>query len=448
MALSLVPTTPNAPTQVDAPKRTGKSGKPGKPKTNAKHKGVQILNARSKNGALSLRWVDLETRRERTELLPGVTTRKDARESAILKSQKLVADKRAFVEVGRCAVREIATECKSFLDEATKAPRKGPNVGKRLAPNTVARYRVALNDFASWCVSQGLTTLRDLTAAKLSDWRTSRLEHTMSSGELRNVSTVNFEMKPVRAMLTLAHAAGRFDSLTDVKIRAALARFSEAKPAPVCLTVAKIRALLRAVTERDAARPIKHAPAFALALLGGMRRGEVAALTVGQVAFDEPTEYDPTITHAVVHGVGTKTAPREVDVLPYSPLLLDLLHALADDRKPDDALQGADYEQLGAESTALAELGGGLDGFVFKTLRSTCASYQGPIPGNDKAKADRLGHTLAVAAKYYLAVSKGTPLVAASLDAIMQCEPELRAIIAAVTRQRAPRASRAARRAE
>lgn len=89
------------------------------------------------------------------------------------------------------------------------------------------------------------------------------------------------------------------------------------------------------------------------------------------------------------------------------------------------------YQAIGSLSKRL-RAGGRTppEGFCMKDLRSTCATYQSPLPGNAKAKADRLGHTLAVAEEHYLALPSGTPVTAPDLETVMQCEPELREIIA------------------
>jgi len=409
--------------------------------------GVTPIPPMPERGKLSwsLKWRDPSTRQWRYQVLPGVTVERVADQFALRKSVELDAAKRAIEVNGRCAARLIADECDQYLREASRAARKGPRKGKPMSPITVARYTAALDGFKAWCESRGLKTLQHLTRDKLSEWSSSCLDRPTPNGRERLMSTVNFELKPIRSMLLLARGKGRFESLDGEAIASALERYPEAKPEPKCLSVSAIRAVLRAVIERDSARREHAGPAFALGLLGGLRRAETL-LTVGNVRLNEPGEYDSSATHAVLHVTG-KTGARVVELLPYSPLLLELLTALVAGRADGERLHDLDYEQIGAESAALARLGGELEGFAFKTLRSTCASYQGPLAGDLKAKADRLGHRLAVAETYYLARPRGLPHLADSLDALMQCEPELRAIIDAVKRPHGRRASRAQHRA-
>lgn len=394
----------------------------------------------------SLRWRDPATRGWRYETLRGITTEKAAQPYALRKSVELDERKRRLAIDGQCAVTMIADEVRGYVAEASLSARKGPNKGKPLGAITVRRYTDTLAAFAAWCAQRELTSLRDLTRAKLSEWRAARRDTLTPSGQPRRVSTLNHELKPVRQMLLQARAQGRFESLDSDAINGALLSYPEAAPAPVCLSVPAMRALLQAVVTRDARRGWQAAPAFAIALLAGTRRAEVTAMRVSHFNPAEPTEYDPAVTHPTLFVPVGKTGPRTVELLPYSPLLVELLGEMVVDRAPTKARLGdVDYAALGKESTALAKVIG-FD-FSFKTLRSTCASYQGPIAGDAKSKADRLGHTMAVAQTYYLALPKGTPRVAPSLDALMQLEPELRAIIDAVKQLRAQRANQGRQRA-
>lgn len=428
----------NAPAQAAAPLQRQRA----RGKRTVAHPGVYLVKPRPDAGNMhyGIKWVDLDTGKMTFKRL-DVSERRAAEVHAREKSVELDTQRRAIEVHGRCAVRLIVDECAHYLEEASVAARRGKNRGGRLSPITVARYTVALDAFRDWCASQGLTTLRELTRDRLSSWKVLQRKQPRGDGELRMHSTVNFSMKPVRQMLLFARAGGRYESLDSDAIKAVLSPFPEAKPRPACLSAPAISTLLRTLIARDAKRVTQYAPVFALALLGGLRRAETI-LTVDAVCLCEPSAYDPSVVNPVLH-VDGKTGKRAVELLPYSPKLVALLHAMAHGRKPGARLHGLSYDALGAEASALAALGGELDGFDFKTLRSTCASYQGPLPGDRKPKADRLGHTMAVAERSYLALPKGTPLVAASLDDVMRCDAELDAIIAAIKPLRAPRANRA-----
>ena len=417
-------------------------------RTRANHRGVVIIKPRPEAGKLcyALRWRDLDDpTRVRTRVLDGITERRAAEPYALRKAHELDAQRRDIEVNGRCAVRLVSDEIKHYLTEAAVSARKGPHKGERLSATTVEQYTRNLALFQRWCDRSGKSTLKQLGRAELAAYKSSRAAPESSRGGHRKASTINLEIKPVRQMLLLARAQGRYESLDSDAIRAALERYAEPKPAPVCHPVAELRGILRCIVARDAQRRAGGlaAPAFALALLGGLRLGEITAAVVGNYTRHRPTAYDPTLTHpvlTVVHVDGlTKTGARMVALLPYSPLLVELLDALTLGRAPSARLVDFEYEAIGDEAAAL--------GIEFKSLRSTCCSYQGPLPGDNKTKADRLGHSEEVATRSYKALPFGSPASAASLDEIMQCEPELRAIIDAVSAARTTASSRARRRA-
>ncbi|HEY2735946.1 MAG TPA: site-specific integrase [Polyangiales bacterium] len=411
-------------------------------RSRVRHPGVVLIKPRPERGKRfwSLRWRDVATQRGHDETLDGVTERRVAEPYAVRKSAELDAQKRAVAVSGQCAVRLIADEAAHYLDEASAAAKRGVNVGKPLSPATVRAYTDALDQFREWCTARGLRTLQDLTRNQLSEWRTHRRRTPTVAGSDRKLSSVNHSLKPVRQMLLEARASGRFESLDSDAINGALARYPEPKPVPRCYSVATVRAML----DRLNGDPMVGA-AFAIALFGGLRRGEVSALTVKQVDLHARSDYDAGLTHPMLRDVTGKTGRRDVELLPYSPLLVELLAALTEDRKPHERLCDPSYEQLGNEAERLKRLGGDFADFNFKALRSTCASFQGPIPGDLKSKADRLGHTLAVAEEYYLALPRGTPRQASSLDALLRCEPEMRRLIEAIKQLRASRDIRSRR---
>lgn len=396
-------------------------------KTKVSHRGVQLLPPRAgRTIFFTLKWRDPSTRGWRYKLLRGVTAYDAARPYAVRWAHALDVTRRDIEVHGRAAATLIAEECARYIQESSRAAKKGPNKGKPLAPATVAHYTSALAVFQLWCQRQGLRVLSQLTRAKLSDFRE------LAAGDAMP-STINFRLKPVRQMLVNACVSGRFESLDSGAVAKALAAYPEADPEPVCIPAAELKALLRKAINDDLpesrprARPDKpqFGPALAVGLLGGLRRGEAAALRVDSFAPAELSAHDRRTTHPVLR-VGGKTGKRTVELLPYSPLLVELLAALTAGRPAGASLLGLSYKQIGARSEKL--------GIEYKSLRSTCATYQQPLPGDEKRKADRLGHTIEVAVRHYLALPAGTPISAPSLDAVMGCEAELREIIAAAAR--------------
>jgi integrase len=240
------------------------------------------------------------------------------------------------------------------------------------------------------------------------------------------------------------------------QIDLALKAEDEPKARPRCYTVPEVRKLLRAALDADANAGVCRgelvapvAPAVALGLLTGMRRKELALVTVGDVDFENRRAYDGEATHNAMiklPGLITKGGvARGVALDPYAPILHPLLRALTEGRDPRELLLGLTYGQFSSMIPRLLEHGAPED-FQAKTMRSTCASYQGSLRGNPKMKSDRLGHTLAVSEKHYQAIPDGAPAEAESLEAIMRCKPELDEVIAAIQARTAADVARGVRR--
>lgn len=424
-------------------------------RTPLRHHGVQLLAPGSASGnharTWTIKWRDPLTRRWRTQRLPGLvntTTDADkARAAAVRKAAELDAAKRGLLVSGPAAVVTVQAECARYLTESALEAKKGVNRGQPLDANTVARYRRQLAIFTGWCTRVGCHVLGDLTQAKLADYRSYTRLAKHADGAVRTASTVNLCLKPVRQMLIDAKHGGRLDTLDSDAVRQALRAFPQSTPAPVCWSVPQLQAYLRAARHLDRSHAVPAlAPALCLALLGGLRLGEIYGCRVGDYRPREPTDYDPSRTHPVLL-VDGKTGARTVELLPYSPLLVALLDAMTAGRAADEPLQGLSYDQIDRWCLKLK--------LQIKSLRSTCASYQGPLLGDPKSKAARLGHTMSVCEVYYMALSKGTPKTQPapdpttpgapwpSLETIMQVSDEVRAVIAAVNARRTkPRAER------
>lgn len=451
-ALHIVPATVIDEPAPAAPRPTKRRGKRSNGKRRergeSRHTGVVVIKPRPGRAEYSLRYTDPTTGRPRQPRLPDVTTFAAAEAAAVTLFRTL--QKRAL-EVTLAGGREHAASAATLREESAAylgtVGRKVSRHGRPTSRITLRRYRDVLTQFSAWCEARGCTQLNQLTRTTLAEWLTSRLEAD-AHGHRRAVSTVNQEVKPVRQMLTAAALAGRLVHLSSDAVRGALARMTQPAPEPRCYSVPEVRAILRAALDFDTspARPRRApamAPVIAAALLTGMRRGELAALQVSMVLFDAPTAYDPSITtgHDVVRLPAsiTKTGvARDVAMHPYSPLLGELLRALIHGRGPRERVFKIGYVVMGDYAWRLRTAGRGAPAdFCLKSLRSTCATYQSPLAGNPKAKADRLGHTLAVAEQHYLALPSGTPLTAPSLESVMQCEPEVREIISRVLAKRA-----------
>jgi integrase len=347
-------------------------------------------------------------------------------------------------ERAAAAAITVREEAATYVAEVA---RKVSKHGRPTSQTTLSAYRTQLEAFAVWCDARGVQLLSQLELGTLKAWLNSRLD-TPAHGRARKVSTVNQEVKPVRQMLIAAAQAEHLHLSTDV-IRGALKRRTQPANKPRCLSVEEIRATLQAALDYDA-RPSQPrgkrvmaplAPAVAVALLSGMRRRELAEVQCGEVLFNAASQFDPSIKtgHDLIDLPGHKTktgAPRGVLLAPYSPLLGLLLRALTQGRPRTHRVFGIGYQSLGDRVWMLRDYGAPAD-LNIKMLRSTCATCQRPLPGDLKSKAERLGHTLAVAEAYYLAAPTGLPMAAPDLETVMQCHAEVREVLARVHAARA-----------
>lgn len=414
---------------------------PTRAKQESRTKGVVLIRPRPGRQFYALRYTDPASGKSKQPRLPGVTTLEAAQAAAETLSRTL---QRRKLDVALAGGREYAASACSVRDEIatylTTVGLKESRRGKRTSKVTLRRYRDGLNGFVTWLEGRGVTQLAELSRASLAEWLVSRQQQP-AHGHARRVSTVNQEVKPIRQMLIAAAVAGRLVHLSSDAIRGVLKRLVQPAPQPRCYSVVELRAILQAALDLDAdpKRPRRSppiAPVVATALLSGMRRGELGKVQCHEVLFDAPSEYDPDVTTGLdvirLPAHKTKThQKRDVELAPYSPLLGELLQALKRGRAGHERLLRVGYVMLGTYAKRLRKYGAPAD-FSFQHCRSTCATYQSPLPGNAKAKAARLGHTLAVADMHYLALPSGTPVTAPNLETVMKCEAQLRAIIARV----------------
>ncbi len=417
------------------------------------HSGVVLIppNAARRKATWSMRWQDPDTECRHEQRIEHCTHPTRHRAAAVIEAKRRAAQiAKAKLEISLGRARRsgvsIDQEIVTYMQSVTASTSAS---GRRTQQVTLDAYAGELARFAAWMRDADVTTLDDLTAADLSAWKHSRVIAKARAGAgigtLRKSSTVNQEIKPARQMLIAARKGGRLLALDSDAINGALERLVEGRPEPRCLTVPEIKQLLAAAIAMDAdlngrKNGERVAPSIAVGLLTGLRRGELGGITVGAVQLDVSGDFID-----VPKELTKNYQQRDVEAQSYSPMLGVLLRALIDGRAdPSEPLLDLDDKMLGSVAVRLRKYGAPAD-FNIKTLRSTCASYQLPLPGDLKRKADRQGHTLAVAAKHYLSLPRGTALTAASLEAVMCCAEEIEEIIKAL---RASRATRSRRRAE
>lgn len=404
------------------------------------HPGVVLVAPKPPRHPLwAIRYINPDTGKRAYETVKGARDTTEGKKAAVKVARNKSTDIEArALELQLGAVRRsgrtVHDEIRAYQAETARSV---DATGRRTSPTTLRRYRDALATFSAWLAAREVDTLDDITQAHLADFRDARMliDSKRPGGGERKNSTVNQELKPIRQMLRRATESGRLRTVAPHEMAGAMRRLKEADPNVRCMTPEEIRATLRAALAYDAAArhgQTRMAPVIALGLLTGCRRGELAGLQVGHVLLDTITAGEPMDLIAVPNSLAKTGRERDVAATGYSPVMCELLRALTADREPDELLLSAEYGAIGCAVEGLIELGAPAD-FAIKTLRSTCCSYMLPLPGDMKRKAARAGHTLAIAERHYLALPRGIALTAPSLEVAMECEAELRLVLAALT---------------
>lgn len=440
------------------------------------HPGVVLKERRLPSGATAwrARFKDPDSGREVYLTLDptALPTHEARRVWAVRKSKELAkrnmdleagAPKLQTVELGE-AINRYRTACKH-----------------RLRKNTLTVYETAATAFETWAKKAGIETTTALTPAALAGFR----EHLISrrirqsvagarrgareeSGSVKlSPSSVNINLRATKTMLGYLRAHGLLARLSKDAISDTLKALPLPRQQPEYLTPRQLAKLLGAAMRHDAAmfeetrnehaglrlagttpryEPI--APFVAFLLLTGCRRGEALGLTWSDVDLDAVDHTGQRVGEIRLRAEDTKTHHARTIGLEVSPSLRRLLAGMK--------LRAQAGVELSVRVDALQVFGGespysvdlvdaardrlvkkfGAPKFDWQLLRSTCATYLTNAPGIFGAatvflSARQLGHSVAVAEKHYLGVHRGIPREARTLDAAMQIETQLRALLAA-----------------
>lgn len=384
------------------------------------------------------RWLDPVTGRRRELLLErvGLDTALDREAWLERKVEELRAARRVAILTGSPAVAAVplATGIAEYLADCR---------GRALEAKTVEIYGAALADLRAWLEGRGRRHLQSITPDDLLRYRAGLIRLPQAprtkNGRLGSLSSA---LGWWRRQRWLSPAVGR-DVIEDACLRL------KVPPATVIpLPAPAIRRLLAAcaAVEPDplGVRP-RHDAAIAgahvaLALLTGMRRGELDQLRRDQVDLEAAPGGELRLPPEV-----TKTGTGRVIDLAVSPGARELLRALL--ALPDDGsgtVWGAVISrQVTKPWKRRLQLGPakGPRGVVlppvewtYQRLRQTCGSWLTCAPGifggaSAFRSARQLGHSVAVAERHYLGVLREIPPAATTLDGALGIAAELRAII-------------------
>lgn len=390
----------------------------------SKTPGAWVLQDRRADGTLVWigRWKDPASgrRRELNLTAAGLTTAPARTRWKEAKAEELAAFRRARAlgRAGPAVAQELAAALAAYLAECDA----------RLRARTRGVYREALRSFQGWCVARGRRIVQEVTPADLHAYRAAAVSQAAAP---RTAST---HLARVRSALEWLR---RGELLPHVS-RDHIADFARALPAPLrpvnCLRPAQIRALLDAATTLE---PV-GAAFIAVALLTGMRLGELEALRWAYVDLDAapggelalPAEATKTHRARTIDLSVSPAARRIIDALPRrGPFVFGGEHAASREvaKRWKRACQLDGDEALRRPAVR----------WTWQHLRQTCGTYLTCSPGIFGAasayrSAAQLGHAVAVAERHYLGVLRGIPSDATTIEDAMESVAAFDAISALV----------------
>lgn len=442
-------------------------GRPKKRRTRTDHRGVKLLSRKLASGktVYVARWTDPVTGKLRQESLsspkgdrPALTTGEARREWAIEKSKKI--QDRDATEPGdeEAAPRTDATRAvNAYLDGLT-----------RKAPKTVQLYRQALDHLIAWAEKSGVTSIQEIDPKRLTSlgkYLHGLKAKSSAKGEgigrgasitttrLLAPATVNQFIRGIRTFLRHCRLEDLAPNLSSDVIRDRLPFAKNKRELPRFLKAKEVRALLQACRTHDAVmcsatrdgQPrAKYPPIFpfvATCLFTGMRFKEAASLRWADVHLEEGIiELSASATKT---GEGRRISLRE------TPALTEMLKRMEKESRggvyvfggdkplPRDMAESA-RRRLCAEERQLIGKGRnphkrepraeafGAPKFTWHDLRRTCGTFLTCAPAIYGAasaflSAKRLGHSVAVAERYYVGAVANIPPMAASLEVAMGC---------------------------
>ncbi len=442
--------------------------KPRTRRTKSPHPGV-VIRSRIREAGVTYyaRWQDPLTGREvDTNLSKLGLSSDEARVDWCVRKSKAIAARSAALEVGD-AVRTRTPPVEAvagYLDDCRA----------RLREQTIDAYAWAAERFAAFLTEVGVGVVEEVASSHLAGFRAAVVREprqTSARGKgagrgskraaprKRSPATVNSVLRAVGTMLSEWRRLGLLPRLDSDAIKDALRPLPMPKPRPVFLKPEELRRLLEAALRHDTevfaltraekagGTPIgltrryePIAPFVAHVLLTGCRLGEALALPWARVDLEALDEFGAPVGEIVLDHLATKTHHARAIDLAVSPGLRALLAARRL-RRGDDAyvFGGADPLPEALANAALRRLVGtfGSPRCTWKTLRSTADTYlvnaNGIFGGASAYKAARqLGHSVTVAERHYQGLIRGIPREARTLEAAMQIEDLVGAIVARV----------------
>lgn len=434
-----------------------------------KHPGVVLLKPDPKRRiGWRGRYDDPDTGREVKETLGAELSTIELRDEWAVRKSRSLAERR--LELERGAPRNTGTSVDAAM---TRYRDDHPH----LRPRTLEIYDAVAAKFKAWAKRVHLASADDINGARLLSFRAQlarapgtvhqkggKRGQQVSTEKSRSASTVNIELRALRAMLGYLRKLGLLPRVTTDDLRDGLERFAVSHERGNFLKPHELQALLEAAIKHDAevfkatraehahgagrrgrapantARYSPIAPFVACAVLTGMRFGEIVSLEWSQVDLDALGD-DGAMVGEIHLTAATKTKRARTIGLEVSPALRDLLRNLREAAPGAVSVFGLTRDAAEASARRLRNEFGAPADFTWQTLRRTCGCYLTNAPGIFGAasayrSAKQLGHSVAVAEKHYVGVIRGIPREARTLEAATQTAVQLAAIVDACASSR------------
>jgi len=421
-----------------------------------RHPGVTLMkpDATARTGWRA-RYTDPDTGKLKKETLPANLTTSEQRDGwAADKSTEI---RKRAVELGAGAVRATGTAFGTAIENFYRH-----HPAHRAA--TVTAYRDVTDRLVAWASRHGVKTADDLTVQKLTDFGA-----TLKQGG-RSGHTINRQLVRVKTVLQHLIEQELLPKLSEHRLRVALKPVEAPSIQIEFMEPADLRTLLEAAARHDAdchdltredkragrkpgeGTTPKHdpiAPLVAVLCLSGLRLNEAISLQWSAVKLDALDEQGREAGELQIDGLNVKTWKGRTVYLEVSPMLRQLLAAM----KLRTGGKGSVFRMtapITRESVPMTEdyahaamkrlrgTYGAPEGSGYQMMRRCCGTYLSNAPsiyGSAAAtkSARQLGHGIVVASTNYVGALRYVPKEAKTLEAAMQIEAQVAAVIDAVT---------------